>query len=724
MEHLYPLLILCSGATIVLLGSFLLASERELKKKRREIDEFKRKRTADSDTSTDGRHSEMRSSEAIGKNDELLQEISALSSRLEESEKTLAERQNDHRLWLSAPSENRQLQEKIDNLKIRLQTSENQLAESTKGINEGFDLNTKLQIENTGLKQRLAEKDEALVALQSGAADAARLESENREFAFEKESLLEEIATLGGQLQTHEARLSGISSQYEEIVERHAHLQTCFAQSERQTADLTAKNKELQKEVDMSSSKLAAAEKSIEQFRMLQHTAHLDDQRLLETHQQLKREIGMMHEQLETLQSQLDESARRNQEAAEWNEKLQIDLSDQRQAAVKELQDAERRVQEAHANYRTQLDTMENRFQESVRQYHELSDRCVRLEAEADDYRQQLERSQSIARESDAAQEQGANVESREASYQEQQQKLEALIGDLERELSEGKSQVEALEETHQRLRETERICLELGDENRRLGEDIARWQQRLAESEENQRQVTLLRQQIDALQTEHARVIDNNRRMQVDLAADGEAIRVSSPVESDSDGATIIQSKIQGVAGSSSDLTGSDQARGHPLGSSSSAQGHHEAQEASAGQIIWRSIARNWHFGAVFASVVIVVIAAAVAMKIPATEVSISREPVVLAPEATPVEPTPEPAAKPPIKVKAAPRLRGAFQTVRPTQVFSGPSESSALIANIGQGMKLNVVDSKDGWLEIRSKHGRPPGFVRQEAAVRIGSN
>jgi len=43
-------------------------------------------------------------------------------------------------------------------------------------------------------------------------------------------------------------------------------------------------------------------------------------------------------------------------------------------------------------------------------------------------------------------------------------------------------------------------------------------------------------------------------------------------------------------------------------------------------------------------------------------------------------------------------------------------------VVGNIGPGTKLNVVDSSDGWLEIRSKHGRPPGFVRQDAAVRIG--
>jgi Bacterial SH3 domain len=67
---------------------------------------------------------------------------------------------------------------------------------------------------------------------------------------------------------------------------------------------------------------------------------------------------------------------------------------------------------------------------------------------------------------------------------------------------------------------------------------------------------------------------------------------------------------------------------------------------------------------------------------------------------------------------------VQGTFEITRPTQVYSGPSDNSLLIANIEPGMKINVVDSHDGWLEIRSKHGRPSGFVRQAAAVRIDQN
>jgi hypothetical protein len=95
--------------------------------------------------------------------------------------------------------------------------------------------------------------------------------------------------------------------------------------------------------------------------------------------------------------------------------------------------------------------------------------------------------------------------------------------------------------------------------------------------------------------------------------------------------------------------------------------------------------------------------------MKFPRAQAPDFEAPAALVPEATTVEQVAEPVARPPIK--ATPRVRGAFRTVRPTQVFSGPSENSALIGNIGEGIKLNVVDSRDGWLEIRSRHGRPPG-------------
>jgi len=87
-----------------------------------------------------------------------------------------------------------------------------------------------------------------------------------------------------------------------------------------------------------------------------------------------------------------------------------------------------------------------------------------------------------------------------------------------------------------------------------------------------------------------------------------------------------------------------------------------------------------------------------------------------------------PQRIATPPIRrgaesVRPKPR-RGTFQTVLATQVYSGPSENSALVADINAGMTVNVVNAHQGWLEIRSKHGRPPGFIRQETAVMLAQN
>jgi hypothetical protein len=34
-----------------------------------------------------------------------------------------------------------------------------------------------------------------------------------------------------------------------------------------------------------------------------------------------------------------------------------------------------------------------------------------------------------------------------------------------------------------------------------------------------------------------------------------------------------------------------------------------------------------------------------------------------------------------------------------------------------------VSVVNRRDGWLEIHSKHGRPPGFIRTEVAARVAA-
>lgn len=75
-----------------------------------------------------------------------------------------------------------------------------------------------------------------------------------------------------------------------------------------------------------------------------------------------------------------------------------------------------------------------------------------------------------------------------------------------------------------------------------------------------------------------------------------------------------------------------------------------------------------------------------------------------------------------------AAPKsavLRGArYEVVRSTRVFSQPNDRSSPLARVEAGMEINVVGARDEWLEVRSRHGRPPGFIKRDTAVRKDLN
>lgn len=59
-----------------------------------------------------------------------------------------------------------------------------------------------------------------------------------------------------------------------------------------------------------------------------------------------------------------------------------------------------------------------------------------------------------------------------------------------------------------------------------------------------------------------------------------------------------------------------------------------------------------------------------------------------------------------------------GVYETTRATSVYEGPSLSSRVISQIDGGTRINVVGSTGEWLEVRSKHGNPPGYVRSDDA------
>ena len=59
-----------------------------------------------------------------------------------------------------------------------------------------------------------------------------------------------------------------------------------------------------------------------------------------------------------------------------------------------------------------------------------------------------------------------------------------------------------------------------------------------------------------------------------------------------------------------------------------------------------------------------------------------------------------------------------GVYETTRETAVYENPSSAAGVISQISRGTRINVVSSSGDWLEVRSKHGNPPGYVRFDDA------
>src|SRR4030095_11779568 len=91
METLYVWLFIFAGASMIVLGIFLLASERELRKQRPEIDIVPRQQRP-SEAQDFETHS---SAELMMRNKELTEKISSLSSELEESKRMMADLQHE-----------------------------------------------------------------------------------------------------------------------------------------------------------------------------------------------------------------------------------------------------------------------------------------------------------------------------------------------------------------------------------------------------------------------------------------------------------------------------------------------------------------------------------------------------------------------------------------------------------------------------------------------------
>ena len=82
--------------------------------------------------------------------------------------------------------------------------------------------------------------------------------------------------------------------------------------------------------------------------------------------------------------------------------------------------------------------------------------------------------------------------------------------------------------------------------------------------------------------------------------------------------------------------------------------------------------------------------------------------------------QPTPPPST--PSSQVQLPANPGTYETIRPTNVFAEPSPSSRIVSNIDSGIRVAVVAANSEWLEVRSRFGNPPGFIRRTDTKLIG--
>ena len=518
------------------------------------------------------------------------------------------------------------------------------------------------------------------------------------------------VAVLGAILVTSERELKAKRRQIEELLTKlessaqgagaAAPLEPLPDQSA-QLAELQAQNRELQNQLQALSGKLASSQRTIEEL-------------------EAARENNAVH-------------------PAE-TERLRL-TNDQLQAQLNEL--------------RGRLAAGQTSQTQDSQEKHAL------LQSEVAELRQELEVRQAKIRELEAAQQNIPNVAAIEAGHRQERQGLQERIAELERRLLADQDMLAEAQALRQRLAEAEESQKSLREEIRRQEEEIPRWQARIAEGEENRRRLTALQAPYDALLSKQAALADRQRQLQEDLSAFARLMATpvdttqpanspsGSPGQGTPNAAATASEAIPKQVVSANFATSNDRDAADPHALEPNAPQSAAPEPAAATGRPEPKRARSY---GIFGILILLAAAGAVgfqflgsnsaqapaafetanvtettspttsttpeqqrdAAEAPAGKLALAKPAVN---EGTEIIPRARETAKP------EPRVAGTFQVTRPSRVYAAPNEYSQSLGDIEPGVKVNVVDSRDGWLEIHSKHGRPPGFIRREVAARLSS-
>lgn len=448
--------------------------------------------------------------------------------------------------------------------------------------------------------------------------------------------------------------------------------------------------------------------------------------------QELKKEMALLQDDLEAAHRAIDE-LRSNRPAAANGATL---------GEIEQLRNANSQLNAQVEELRRQLQASAAQLDNDSAADSGARERQTQLKNALIDLKQQLEKSQAQVRQLESSPTPVVDATAREASHQEESQKLQARIAELEKDLSAGAEITHQLDTLQQRLHESEKLEQELRDSLQRREEEIPQWQERIAASEEIKQRLFALQPVYDQLVAKQNSLIEHQRAYHGELKSFAQFLSAShdgtiaAPTLFDlqSEQETAVPAALLHMAASDN---GSDTHHGATASVRTDPVNEELAPQAKRGLGIFHALIALVVSGAMAAlfwsqSGEQPVIHAAKPLPLAKPDKKAAPTPVqqrgVPASEAvasaTPVgKANQTPAAQPEKQTKIQPAAAaGTYDVTRSTRVFAAPTEFARQLGEIEPGLKVNVVNARDGWLEIHSKHGRPPGYIRGDAVARVG--
>jgi DNA repair exonuclease SbcCD ATPase subunit len=238
-----------AGATISLLGVFLIASERELKSKRQELKELQDKlaegpvRENSNNSTAAYPQEDGTSAELVARNEALLQHVSSLSKKLETSESKLEQLETLRAHLNGKESENTELLADRERLQAELSTLRNRTESKEPRLNE-TDWNSEGQAKITELKEQLDASQAKLHDLESAREQLVAVESHRKDFeelqrSHEASTLQLQNALAAEQenrkaLETTQMQLSDMEQRYQELTHANVRLREENSQLQQQ----------------------------------------------------------------------------------------------------------------------------------------------------------------------------------------------------------------------------------------------------------------------------------------------------------------------------------------------------------------------------------------------------------------------------------------------------------------------------------------------------------